>query len=179
MDKLEKAMKGLECCSLGLFCPDEECPYEVDKEEKQENCISNLCRDAMALIKEYEGGRILSAPTGNGELIRALEKVAENMPGEDAESFPAHIVPRELLLCTWGHGWEETHFRGDDEDPESVELVECVWINGHIMNADGSDADADSDWWRENYGKRYGVRIWTGDKKPRDKQREETPWTNR
>ena len=90
-----------------------------------------------------------------------------------------HLVPRELLLHTWGHGWEESHLIGDDEDPERFELTECVWINGHIMDADGSDAHANSDYWAESYGKRYGVRIWTGDEKPTDEQREETPWTNR
>ena len=50
----EKTIKGLECCSIGLFCPDEECPYEKDKEEKQENCIALLARDALELLKAQE-----------------------------------------------------------------------------------------------------------------------------
>ena len=54
MDKREKVIKGLECCSIGLYCPDEECPYEKDKEEKQENCIALLARDALELLKAQE-----------------------------------------------------------------------------------------------------------------------------
>ena len=53
-EKLEKVMKGLECCSIGLYCPDEECPYEKDKEEKQENCIALLARDALEVLKALE-----------------------------------------------------------------------------------------------------------------------------
>ena len=53
-EKLEKVKAGLECCSIGLYCPDEECPYEKDKEEKQENCIALLARDALELLKAQE-----------------------------------------------------------------------------------------------------------------------------
>ena len=111
------------------------------------------------------------------DLIQALEKVAQAIPEDGTERMHAHIVPRELLLCTWGHGWQESHLIGDDEDPESFDLAECVWINGHIMDQYGSDANAASDYWAETYGKRYGVRIWTGDEKPTDKQREAVEWT--
>ena len=54
MDKRENVMKGLECCAMGLFCPDEDCPYEKDREEKQENCIALLARDALELLKAQE-----------------------------------------------------------------------------------------------------------------------------
>ena len=50
----EKVIKGLECCAIGLYCPDEECPYEKDKEEKQENCIALLARDALEVLKAQE-----------------------------------------------------------------------------------------------------------------------------
>ena len=158
-DRKKKVMAGLKCCSIGLFCPDEECPYEEDKEQGLQNCLSCLCNDALKLIQDYELGRALFAPT------------------EEKEPAQAQLVPRELLLTTWGHGWQESHLIGDDEDPESFILVECVWINGYILDASGSNANAASDYWVENYGKRHGVRVWTGDEKPTDKQREETPWT--
>ena len=53
-EKLDKVKRGLEACSIGLFCPDEECPYEEDKEQGQENCLAHLCRDALELIKAME-----------------------------------------------------------------------------------------------------------------------------
>ena len=99
----------------------------------------------------------------------------------DALSAPAghetRVIPREALLEGWGHGWEESHNIGDDEDPESFSLAACVWIDGHIMDEDGSDANASSDYWAEMYGKRYGVRIWAGDDPPTEEQREAVPWT--
>ncbi|MBR4334406.1 MAG: hypothetical protein IKP72_17165 [Clostridia bacterium] len=137
-----------------------------------------MARDALEVIESAEkGGRILSAPTETGDLMKALEKAAENMPEGEGYVMPAHIVPRELLLHTWWHGWEERHYRGDDEDPEGFDLIECVWINGHIMTEDGCTAEADSDYWKEHYGKRYGVRMWAGNVEPTQEQREETPWT--
>lgn len=153
-EKLYKVMKGLECCSIGLYCPDEECPYEKDKEEKQENCIALLARDALEVIR----GLVAEATQGK-MFLRALEKAEESILADIPGTMPAHIVPRELLMHTWGHGWEERHYRGDDEDPEGFDLIECVWINGHILTEDGCSAEADSDYWKENYGKRYGVRL--------------------
>ena len=54
MNKQEKAKAGLKACSIGLYCPDEECPYAEDKEEKEENCIAALARDALELMKAQE-----------------------------------------------------------------------------------------------------------------------------
>lgn len=94
----------------------------------------------------------------------------------DDERMPAHVVPRELLTITWGHGWEEDHFIGDDEDPERITLTEIVWINGYIMEENGSSGDAESDYWIEHYNRPYGVRIWTGDEKPTEEQRKAAEW---
>ena len=102
----------------------------------------------------------------------------KNMPDDCLYVMPAKIVPRELLMHTWGHGWEERHYRGDDEDPEGFDLIECVWLTGHILTEDGCSAEADSDYWLEHYGKRYGVRLWTGDVKPTQEQREAVMWTD-
>lgn len=143
----EKVLEGLTNCSQGILCG-HDCPYR-EEQLKEDGCYAALARDALNLLGGADRGY----------------------------TVPAQIVPRELLLHTWGHGWQESHVIGDDEDPESFDLAECVWINGHIMDEDGSDANAASDYWAENYGKKYGIRIWTGDEKPTDKQREETPWT--
>ena len=95
---------------------------------------------------------------------------------EEMGKQSAQLMPRELLLNTWGHGWEESHRIGDDEDPESFDLVEVVWINGHIMTVDGSSADADSEYWEGRYNCTYGVRVWTGDEKPTEEQRKSAHW---
>ena len=168
---IEKVKKGLACCSIGLYCPDEECPYEVDKEEKKENCISNLCRDAMELIEEFEARKAKARA-----LLDGLKKAAKNVPEDGSGAMTAHIVPRGLLLHTWGHGWEENHRIGDDEDPERIDLTKCVWINGHIMNEEGSNADAGSGYWEAWYNSKCGVRIWTGDEKPTEEQRKAALW---
>lgn len=88
------------------------------------------------------------------------------------------IVPYEELLRGTGKGWEETWLIGDDEDPERFDLEPCVWIDGHIMLASGSSADADSDHWREQYGRRYGMRVWRGSTEPTEEQRREAAWTD-
>lgn len=173
-EKLEKAKAGLKACSVGIECGPG-CPYEyILNIQGQSGCIATMARDALEIIKEQEARKDEARA-----MLDALEQAAEAIPEEGTEAMPAHIIPRELLLHTWGHGWEERHYRGDDEDPEGFDLIECVWINGHILTEDGCSAEADSDYWKENYGKRYGVRLWAGNVEPTDKQREEKPWTNR
>ena len=98
------------------------------------------------------------------------------MDGTDKTKPAARLMAREELLNGFGHGWEESHLIGDDEDPESIVLTECVWINGHVMTADGSNANADGDYWREHYGTKYGVRVWRGTVPPTEEQRRETPF---
>ena len=87
------------------------------------------------------------------------------------------IVPYEELLRGTGKGWEETWLIGDDEDPERFDLEPCVWIDGHIMLASGSSADAGGSHWAEQYGRRYGMRVWRGKTPPTEEQRKCTPWT--
>ena len=49
MTKLEKAIKGLKCCTLEK-CPGKECPYVPPTYE--EECVNVLCADALELLKE-------------------------------------------------------------------------------------------------------------------------------
>ena len=93
------------------------------------------------------------------------------VPPSCLQNGGTRLVARDELLSSYGHGWEESWLIGDDEDPERFDLIECVWINGHIMNADGSSAHANSDWWHDHYNGRYGVRIWAGDEPPTTEQR--------
>lgn len=85
------------------------------------------------------------------------------------ESSGTHLLPREAILCGWGHGWIEDWHIGDDEEPEEKELLECVWIRGEIVTARGRKRSAESDYWAQHYNKPYGVRMWEGPKSPRRK----------
>ncbi len=91
----------------------------------------------------------------------------------------ARLMAREELLEGWGHGWEETWFIGDDEDPERIILKECVWIDSIILVQDFGIGKPDSDWWVEHYGRKHGSRVWKGENPPTEEQRENTPWTEK
>ena len=52
MTKLEKVIKGLECCTLEKFgCPSQDCPYSYAKSDYRGDCIYDLCADALELLK--------------------------------------------------------------------------------------------------------------------------------
>lgn len=184
-EKLERAKAGLKACSVGIACGPG-CPYEYLLDiQGQAGCIATMARDeleVLEVLKAQEPMVVTLEEAKNTEFLNSVLKLRDEgclipCPVDSPDAMPAHIVPRELLMHTWGHGWEERHYRGDDEDPEGFDLIECVWINGHILTEDGCSAEAGSDYWKEHYGKRYGVRMWAGNVEPTDKQREETPWT--
>lgn len=57
MDR-EKVIKGLQSCqNIDVICMDISC-YEPDYSEcpyhGRDNCVAELCRDALALLKEHE-----------------------------------------------------------------------------------------------------------------------------
>lgn len=151
-------------------------------------------RNKQEIIRDMEGC-IRRGPCGGclyGKMEQAARErgIAEKEPPmcldyllRDAlfalEALPeseASIVPWEELLFGAGRGWEETWLIGDDEDPERFDLEPCVWIAGHIMLESGSSADADSDHWREQYGRRYGMRVWRGSTEPTEEQRKAVKW---
>ena len=56
MDKIEKAIKGLECCIFSPgFCPDD-CTYK-GKGDENGYCDDKLIKDALALLKAQEAVR--------------------------------------------------------------------------------------------------------------------------
>lgn len=145
----------------------------MDKKEK-------VLKGLAACHAEPETGeqcQALGCPYWDSDYYCIRELLTDAL--EAFSGFPkeARVLPREELLTGWGHGWQESHLIGDDENPEGFDLAECVWINGHIMDQDGSDANAASDYWAEKYGKRYGIRIWAWDDPPAKEQREAAPWT--
>ena len=64
MDKLEKVTKGLECCQKKVCIYDDtlkECPYwELcgRHEDAFEDCTKVLAKDALALLKSQESGKV-------------------------------------------------------------------------------------------------------------------------
>ena len=86
----------------------------------------------------------------------------------------AKVITLDELRTTHGHGYEEMMFSDEATSQEKTEIMECVWINGHIMLEDGCTADANEDIYSASYGQRDGSRIWFG--KPTDEQRRMTPW---
>lgn len=92
------------------------------------------------------------------------------------EASGTRLLPREEILHTWGHGWIEDWHIGDDEEPEEIELLECVWIRGEIVTATGRKRSAEDDYWVRNYNRPYGVRLWEEVEKPTDEQRKAVDW---
>ena len=88
----------------------------------------------------------------------------------------ARLLTLEELKKGIGHGWEECWLIGDDEDPERFDLEECVFLHGHLILESGSSADAGSDHWREQYGRKYGMRVWRGSTEPTEEQRKAVKW---
>ena len=66
MDKLEKVMKGLDCCASGNSCQGK-CPYD-EMGYEWTDCVRPLARDALYILKK-EAPRLLTIEeiTGDGE----------------------------------------------------------------------------------------------------------------
>lgn len=62
MDKLEKVIKGLECCQIGC---DRDCPYWTRQLGSTSICRSEMERDALALLKAQEP-RLVTESDFNG-----------------------------------------------------------------------------------------------------------------
>ena len=92
------------------------------------------------------------------------------------EASETRLIPRETILRTWGHGWIEDWHIGDEENPEEKELLECAWVKGEIVTADGRKRSAESEYWTQKYNRPYGVRMWEGDEPPTEEQRQEEAW---
>ena len=60
MTKLDKVIKGLECCkAIHIYlCTD--CPYH-DDDVDDNNCKEYLCADALTLLKEHEATMVIES----------------------------------------------------------------------------------------------------------------------
>ena len=84
------------------------------------------------------------------------------------------LLTYEEAMSAVGHGWEEVWFEADPAEGEAEykECFECVFIYGHIMAADGDIGEVDI----ERYNRPYHSRLWLGEERPTDAQRDTAPW---
>lgn len=182
MRDLGEVIKGLTCCTQ----PDnrgypkcDRCPY-ADAKFGACNAVRELMVDALSVLKNLQQSKETQLSKEEVNAFSKMMAAGLDLPesvilGKLPAELP-RLMAREELLHGWGHGWEETWFIGDDEDPEQIVLTECVWIDGNIMMEDGSNTHADSEYWRDQYGRKYGMRIWRGNKELIELARGETPW---
>lgn len=87
------------------------------------------------------------------------------------------LVPLKEINETTGTGWIEFWLEPDDGEAECFELNECAWVrSGVIEHVGQAQVDlVNRDFLRRKYGKKYGVRIWRGDR-PTDEERKAVKW---
>lgn len=87
------------------------------------------------------------------------------------------LVTLKEINNSTGTGWIEYWLAPYDGEAECFELNECAWVHGGVIEHMGN-AQFDlvnRDFLRRKYGKKYGARIWRGDR-PTDEQREAAKW---
>lgn len=87
---------------------------------------------------------------------------------EDATARP---ITLKEVKTTCGHGWIESWYSAEEGEPESIELTECVWLRGQVL--ENKAGLVQQGYLNRQYGK--SVRIWRGDR-PTDEQREAAKW---
>lgn len=99
-------------------------------------------------------------------------------PLKTVQSTIEIIDPRPTRLIGYhelqgfGHGWVEEWVE-DDEGPAHIEVLPCAWLRFNILER------KDSVRWNApetGYNRRKGYRVWAGDKRPTDEQREAEEW---
>lgn len=89
----------------------------------------------------------------------------------------ARVLTLAEVLNGKGTGWMENWFEADDEDPEYKTISECAYCRGDALAYSeeyGYCDHYDRESTLRNYGKKYGMRIWT--EKPDKGTQEGTKW---
>jgi len=83
------------------------------------------------------------------------------------------LITLKEINETTGTGWIESWYQPEEGEPESFELTECVWLRGHVLENEAGLVNPG--YLKRKYGKKYGVRIWRGDR-PTLEQWEAAKW---
>ena len=94
-------------------------------------------------------------------------------PSPQGEGLTRLLTYEEAMNAV-GHGWEEVWFKADPDEGEAEYkgCFECVFIYGHIRSADGDVGEVNE----ETYNRPYHSRLWLGDERPTDEQRQSAEW---
>lgn len=83
-------------------------------------------------------------------------------------------IPWNDLEISCGAGWVEIWYEPEDGEPESFEIMRCVWLFGNLMVDDGCHSTTDTENLKRMYNRKYGQRIWTNC--PTEEQRKAAKW---
>lgn len=83
-------------------------------------------------------------------------------------------IPWNDLEISCGAGWVEIWYEPEDGEPESFEIMRCVWLFGNLMVDDGCHSTTDAENLKRMYNRKYGQRIWTNC--PTEEQRKAAKW---
>lgn len=113
-------------------------------------------------------GEIKSARTSLMDAQNEIVQILSLLEMMDVMPDRAHLLKPEELKGH-GHGYLELNYIGDDEDAESFDIYECVWLNGWVFIDDGCGDTYSPKFLAKWYNRRSGVRVW--DSMPTDEQR--------
>lgn len=81
------------------------------------------------------------------------------------------LVTLKEINNSTGTGWIESWYSPEESEPESLELIECVWLRGQVLENEAGLVNPS--FLKLEYGK--SVRIWRGDR-PTDEERKAVKW---
>lgn len=129
MDKLEKVIKGLECC---LANGHNNCPYESTDEgiDKVTSCTTYLMRDALALLKAQQP-RVLNLNEIHRGMVVWLEqyKVPEMLlviGGSSADGQKCFITEDYRSITPYDEDYNE-YWRAWTQEPTNEQRKAVKW----------------------------------------------------
>lgn len=130
MDLLEKAKKGLKCCSAAKadsVCFESECPYKNHDERSENCCIDEMLDNGLEVIEELE-----KTVEDQAERIAIMEAemlgwidISEQQPTEDDRDILV-ISEGEVCFCTH-------YFSNNKHEYETPDIFESFPIT-HITH---------------------------------------------
>ena len=106
--------------------------------------------------------------------VEALEASSPVEPDTASADTGAKPIPWEDLEISCGAGWVEIWYEPEDGEPESFEILRCVWLFGNLMVDDGCHSTTDAENLKRMYNRKYGQRVWLDC--PTEEQRKAAKW---